>query len=313
MPSLTKVFDLTAPQAIAIIERAEDFKRRADSGERNIPLAQGAITALVFEKPSLRTKVAFEVAAYQLGGHAVFLSSSQILASGGNEHGRESVGDIAKNLERFADIIVARVFDHLVIEEMAASIKKPVVNALCNLHHPTQALADVLSLRQGIPKRPNDCRIAFIGDGNNVARSLMDMCALLGYNFVLSSPADYRIPEQAFLDAQKIASSNGATITWTADPIAAARGSDAIYTDTVVSMGQEKEAAVRRAVFADYQVNQSVMAAALPSAIFLHCLPAHRGEEVTDCVMDGPQSRVFDQAEWRLYVAKAVICRSLGV
>lgn len=313
MPNLSKIFDLNPTEASALLTRAEAFKRLAESGERMTPVAPGAIIALVFEKPSLRTKVAFEVAAYQLGGHAVFLSSSQILASGGNERGRESIGDIARNLERFADVIVARVFDHRVIEEMVTSIKKPVINALCNLHHPTQALADILSLRQFVTKSPNATKVVFVGDGNNVARSLMDACSLFGYNFLHTSPQEYRIPESAVKSATGTATTSGSTVGWTQDIHTAVKNADVIYTDTFVSMGQEDEYESRVQCFSDYRVTRELMAHANPNAIFLHCLPAHRGEEVTDEVMDSPNSRVFDQAEWRLYVAKAVLSWCLGV
>lgn len=303
---LTRFTDLEADDVNLIMERAFSFRDKYRKGQRKENLLDGKVVALVFEKPSLRTKVAFEVAAVSLGGTPVFLSSSQILASGNNQRGRESIPDIGRNLERFADMIVARVYSHQVIADLADSVSTPVINALCDKHHPTQALADLMAImwHRG---HPEGLKVCFIGDGNNVATSLMHMSTMMGMDFSIASPAGYEIPAEEREAAIKMARARGRQAVFTREPEEAVREADVVYADTFVSMGQEGEKDSRVSAFDGYQVNSHLMGLAKKGALFMHCLPAHRGEEVTDEVMDSPQSIVFDQAECRLHVAKALM------
>jgi ornithine carbamoyltransferase len=310
--SLTRVTDLTPLDIQRVLSKAFSFKRKHDEGVRRENLLDGKVVALVFEKPSLRTKVAFEVATHYLGGQPVFLSSSQILASGGNERGRESIPDIARNLERFCDLIVARVYHHEVIDEISQSVKTPVINALCDKHHPTQALADLMAIQTVIKKDPSETTVAFVGDGNNVATSLMQICLMSGINFHIATPKGYEIPLVEQKVGEFLAKGSGAQFRAVTDPKEAVTNADVVYTDTFTSMGQEAEREARVKAFSGYQVNGTLMAAAGKGAVFMHCLPAHRGEEVTDEVMDSAQSIVFDQAECRLHVAKALIASYLS-
>ncbi len=289
-----------------ILGLAAEKKKKHQAGMRREDRLGGKVVAMVFEKPSLRTKVAFEVAVALLGGIPVYLTSAQILASGNNEKGRESIPDIARNLERFADLLIARVYEHAVIEELAESIEVPLINALCDQHHPTQALADALAMREHFGK-DKKLKVAYIGDGNNVATSLMDMCSLLGYDFSIASPEGFEVPVELRAEAEKCFEERGARALFLRSPKEAVQGVDVIYTDTFVSMGQEEEKASRARTFEGYQVNMDLLREASDSAIFMHCLPAHRGEEVTDEVMDCPQSIIFDQAECRLHIAKALL------
>lgn len=303
---LTKLTDLSRIEIERIISRAFEFKAASDRGVRRDNQLDGKVVALIFEKPSLRTKVAFEVAASYLGGEAVFLSSEQILSSGQNQRGRESIPDIGRNLERFVDIIVARVYSHDVILQLSSCVSKPVINALCDQHHPTQALADVMAIMWH-RRHLEGLKVAFIGDGNNVATSLMDVCATMGISFAVASPEGYEIPTEKRIDAQNLCRENGATLEFLRDPRKAVKNADVVYADTFVSMGQESEKAERQELFSGYQINPELLSEAKRNCLFMHCLPAHRGEEVTDEVMDGPNSIVFDQAECRLHVAKALL------
>lgn len=311
---LTKMGDLSISELSSIVSRARDFQLRAKEGVRIENMLQGRVVAMVFEKPSLRTKVSFEVATMYLGGNPVFLSSDQIFASGGHQRGRESLPDIARNLERFCDLIVARVFSHATIETLASISKVPVVNALCDMHHPCQAIADVMTMERRFgdaSQRP--LRVAYIGDGNNVATSLLQACAMRGHHVSIATPAGYEVPSQECEVARRLCRDTNQELSFIRSPEEAVRKADVVYTDTFVSMGQEEETTKRLKDFAGYQVNSALMAKAPTTAVFMHCLPAHRGEEVTDEVMDSVQSIVFDQAECRLHVAKAVLCWSLGL
>jgi ornithine carbamoyltransferase len=261
----------------------------------------------VFEKPSLRTRVAFEAGVTQLGGHASYLSANDI-----DMGGRESVPDVARNLSRWVQAISARVFKHTTIEDLARHAGVPVINALSDREHPCQALADMLTLLEHFG-RLRGLRLAYVGDGNNVCHSLMLLGATLGVNVAVACPPDYR-PDPEILDqAARLANESDATIAVSADPGEAAAGADAVYTDVWTSMGQEHEAARRRPAFQPYQVNPALMAQARADTLFMHCLPAHRGEEVAADVIDGPNSVVFDQAENRLHVQKALILTLLGL
>lgn len=310
MPHLTKISDLSVEQLDGIVERASSFREESlRGGGKGGPL-KGRFVAMVFEKPSLRTKVSFEVATVALGGHPVFLSSEQIFASGGNKKGRESVPDIGRNLERFSDIIVARVFQHETIQELASIVRVPVINALCDRHHPCQAIADVLTMERFSPKA-GPLNVAYIGDGNNVATSLAQACAMRGHDVVVASPEGYGVTKEEQGVALALRTRESQSVEFISSPREAVRGADIVYTDTFVSMGQESETGIRLRAFEGYQVNAGLMKLAPSTAKFMHCLPAHRGEEVTDEVMDSPQSIVFDQAESRLHVAKAVLSWSL--
>jgi ornithine carbamoyltransferase len=302
--------DLSRDEAESLLERAASLKAEWRAGGQGLhtqlPL-RGKTLALVFEKPSLRTRVAFEAGMTQLGGHGSYLSANDI-----DMGGRESVPDVAQNLSRWVQAIAARVFRHATVETLARHAGVPVINALSDREHPCQALADLLTLRERFG-RLQGLRVAYLGDGNNVCHSLMLLGATLGVSTTVACPPDYRPDPEILAHAQRIAAETDAGITVTASPDEAAAGADAVYTDVWTSMGQEHETARRRPVFAPYQVNQQLMAQAEPRAVFMHCLPVHRGEEVTADVIDGPQSVVFDQAENRLHVQKALILTLLGL
>jgi ornithine carbamoyltransferase len=299
--------DLSRAEAESLLQRALALKAEWHNGGHPAAPLAGKTLALVFEKPSLRTRVAFEAGMTQLGGHGSYLSANDI-----DMGGRESVPDVARNLSRWVQAIAARVFKHTTLETLARHAAVPVINALSDREHPCQALADMLTLleRRG---RLAGARLAFVGDGNNVCHSLMLLGATLGVNVSMACPPDYRPdPEFVELAAQRAAESD-ATIMVTAAPTEAVAGADAVYTDVWASMGQEHEAARRRPVFQPYQVNRELMQQAPPTALVMHCLPVHRGEEISAEVIDGPQAVVFDQAENRLHVQKALILTLLGM
>jgi ornithine carbamoyltransferase len=298
--------DWSKSEAEALLQRAQALKAEWQNGG-HAPVLAGKTVALTFEKPSLRTRVAFEAGTTQLGGHASYLAASDI--DMGN---RESVPDIARNLGRWVQIIVARTFLHTTIETLARYSSVPVINALSDREHPCQALADLLTLHERRGSLAGS-RLAYIGDGNNVCHSLLLLGATLGVHVRVGCPPDYQ-PDQAILArAETIAAANGSSIVITASPQEAVADADAVYTDVWASMGQEHEAAQRRQVFQPYQVNAQLVARAAPGALVMHCLPAHRGEEITADVIDGPQSVVFDQAENRLHVQKALMLTLLSL
>lgn len=302
--------DLSRPEAEALLERAATLKQAWHAGgqgaHQGLPL-QGRTLALVFEKPSLRTRVAFEAGMAQLGGHGAYLSANDI-----DMGGRESVPDVARNLSRWVQAIAARVFRHATLETLARHATVPVINALSDREHPCQALADMLTLRERFG-RLQGLRLAYLGDGNNVCHSLMLLGASLGVSTAVGCPPDYRPDPEILAQAERIAADNDATISVSASPFEATHGADAVYTDVWTSMGQEHESARRRPAFQPYQVNSKLMAEAAAQAVFMHCLPVHRGEEVTEELVDGPRSLVFDQAENRLHVQKALILTLLGM
>jgi ornithine carbamoyltransferase len=304
--------DLTRSQAEALLERARALKAEwRDGGHTRddhgaLPLA-GKTLALVFEKPSLRTRVAFEAGMTQLGGHGSYLSANDI-----DMGGRESVPDVARNLSRWVQAIAARVFKHTTVETLARHASVPVINALSDREHPCQALADLMTLRERFG-RLQGLRLAYVGDGNNVCHSLMLLGATLGVNVGVACPPDYRPDPEILQQAEERAAESDATITISAAPAEVVAGADAVYTDVWASMGQEHEAARRRPVFQPYQVNAELMSLARGEALAMHCLPAHRGEEIAADVIDGPNSVVFDQAENRLHVQKALILTLLDL
>ena len=296
---LLRIADLSTQEIETILALAKRLKAELRAGTPH-PLLAGRTLAMIFEKPSLRTRVTFEVGMVQLGGAAIHLAPGDIRLGE-----RESAGDIARNLERWVDLVMARTFLHQSVVDLAAGARVPVINGLSDLHHPCQVLSDCFTLleRRG---RLAGLRVAFIGDGNNVVHSWMDAAVRLGFGFVLACPPGYEPDPSIIAEARPHA-------TITHDVEIAARGADVLYTDVWTSMGQEAEAKARRRAFVRYQVNERVVALAGPRALVMHCLPAHRGEEITDAVLDGPQSVVFDQAENRLHVQKAIMCWLAGV
>ena len=294
--------DLSSAELRMLLEQALHMKRE--------PLAfanalQGRTLAMIFEKPSLRTRVSFDVGMEQLGGHAIYLSPAEI--SMGQ---RESVHDVARNLERMVDGILVRTFAHGLLEELAAHARVPVINGLSDFSHPCQALADYLTMLE-VRGSLAGLRLAYVGDGNNVAHSLMLGGALLGVHVAVACPPGHE-PRPDVIEWARAHGESGASCRVTADPIEAVTGAAGVYTDTWTSLGQEAEAAARRRTFAPYRVDEALFARAAPGAIFLHCLPAHRGEEVTAGVIDSPRSRVFDQAENRLHSQKALLYGVMG-
>lgn len=299
--------DLSRAEAEALLQRARDLKAEWKNGGHNPLPLQGKTLALVFEKPSLRTRVAFEAGMTQLGGHGSYLSANDI-----DMGGRESVPDVARNLSRWVQAIAARVFRHSTVEDLARHATVPVINALSDQEHPCQALADMLTLRERFG-RLQGLKLAYVGDSNNVCNSLMLLGATLGVSVGVACPPDYRPDPDMLKRAERLAAESDAEISVSAAPIAVVEGADAVYTDVWASMGQEHEAARRRPIFQPYQVNTALMAHARSEAIVMHCLPAHRGEEITAEALDGPRSVVFDQAENRLHVQKALILTLLGL
>jgi ornithine carbamoyltransferase len=302
-PDLVSTRDL-GPQGVqAVLHLAELMKSRPSVFQRALA---GKQMVMFFEKPSLRTRLTFEAGMTSLGGSAIFVDQSQSRLDA-----RESLSDIAHNLERWVDVIVLRTFAQETIEGMASYASIPVINALSDLEHPCQALADYFTLQE----RFGDLKkitLAYVGDGNNMAHSLLLTCACLGSSIRMATPKGYSPNAQIVADARKIAKETGARIELLTDPHAAVSGVDAVYTDAWASMGQEQEAGQRAAIFPPYQVNRQLMAEAAPHAAFMHCLPAHRGEEVTNEVMDSENSIVFEQAENRLHVQKSILYLLLG-
>ena len=300
---LVSICDLSPQELKAVIDLAGLMK--AHPWDFRGALA-GKQMAMFFEKPSLRTRLTFEAGMASLGGVSFFVDQTQSRIDA-----RESLSDIAHNLERWVDVVVLRTFDHSTVATMAEHACIPVINALSELEHPCQALADYFTLQERFGDLRN-IRLAFVGDGNNVAHSLLLACACLGSSIRIATPPGYEPSARVIADAQVIAHETGAIVEVCSDPYTAVSGADAVYTDVWTSMGQEHEAASRASVFEPYQVNQELMSEAAPNAVFMHCLPAHRGQEVTDSVIDSSRSIVFDQAEGRMHVQKAILLLLLG-
>jgi ornithine carbamoyltransferase len=297
---LTKDVDLTLEELASLLDLAADVKR--SPGDYASALA-GKSIAMLFEKPSLRTRMTFELAIQQLGGFA--------LVNEGPIGVREPLKDMARNLDRWVNGIVARTFLQKTVDGLADWSKVPVVNALSDMYHPCQALADMQTLREHFGTF-RGIKFAFVGDGNNMAHSLMLNAARLGMDFALATPKKYEANAEIVAEARALAACSDAKFTITHDPAEAAAGAHAIYTDVWASMGAENEAAERRTAFADYQVDDELFRHAAPNAIFMHCLPAKRGEEVTDSVIESSRSVVFDQAENRLHAQKALLLMLLA-
>jgi len=302
---LVTLGDLSAADIWEMLNTATSLKQEWKAG-RARPLLAGKILGMIFQKPSLRTRVSFEVGMEQLGGHAIYLSPDEIQLGK-----RESVPDVARVLSRFVDGIMARVFAHSDVETLAQYASVPVINGLSDFSHPCQGLADLLTIQERYGSL-RGVKLAYVGDGNNVAVSLLEGGSKMGMHIVVASPPGYECPASVVAAAKAEAAREGGSVTVTHDPRAAVSGADVIYTDTWTSMGQEAEAQRRREVFPPYQVNSELLNLAKKDVIVMHCLPAHRGEEITDEVIDGPHSVVFDQAENRLHAQKAVLALLLG-
>ena len=289
--------DLSRDEIHRLLALSFDLKSRRNTSR---PL-EGKTLAMVFTKSSTRTRVSFEVGTWQLGGQALFLSSRDLQLGRG-----EPIRDTARVLSRYVDGIMIRTFAHSDVEELAQFAEVPVINGLTDLQHPCQVLADLLTVKENLGSLDGK-RVAWIGDGNNMANSWIDAAGVLGFELRLACPDGYQ-PDAAVLERNR----GKAPIILTEDPVQAAAGAHVVTTDVWASMGQEDEAAAREIAFAGYEVDEALMARAANEAIFLHCLPAHRGEEVTDQVLEGPQSRVWDEAENRLHVQKALLAALMG-
>jgi ornithine carbamoyltransferase len=300
---LCSIADLTVQEMAAIMELAHAVKAHPEDFRHALDARQ---MVMFFEKASLRTRLTFETAINTLGGNAIFVDQTQSPLGE-----RESLSDMARNLERWMSILVLRTYSHETITEMAACSKIPVINALSDLEHPCQAIADFFTLEERFGSAEG-LHFAYIGDGNNVCHSLILTAAQLGAHCSVATPKGFAPKLEIIHKAIEIGESTGGSISITNDPIKAATGADAIYTDVCTSMGFEHEATKRAPIFKPYQVNEALMALAQPDAVFMHCLPAHRNAEVTDAVLDGPQSAVFDQAENRMHAQKALLLMLLG-
>jgi ornithine carbamoyltransferase len=295
--------DITISEMEALLRLAEEVKAHP---ETYTVALQGKMAALIFEKPSLRTRVTFEVGFEQMGGHAVYLAPGDIGLGK-----RESVKDVARNLSRWVNVLIVRTFSQKLLEELAFAAAVPIINALTDLLHPCQAIADLLTLQEAKGKLKG-LRLVYVGDGNNVALSLAHAAGKVGMHFAIACPAGYEPNPDILTEARADAASTGAEITVVNDPKDVLPHADAVYTDVWTSMDQENENAQRQTAFAGFQVNRALMDLAPADALFLHCLPAHRGEEVSDEVLDGPHSVALEQAENRLHAHKAILLAVLA-
>ncbi len=299
------IADFSPEEILHILDLSAWLKEEWRKGG-NKPILMGKTLGMIFQKPSLRTRVSFEMAMRHLGGHAIYLSPDEIQLGK-----RESVADVARVLSRYVDAIMARVFSHGDLEELARYSSVPVINGLSDYSHPCQAVGDIFTImeKRGTIK---GLKLAFVGDGNNVCNSLLFITSKLGMDMAVASPRGYEPRPEVVKKALEFASKSGSKITVTNDPVEAVRDADIIYTDVWTSMGQEAEAEVRAKVFPPYQVNSALVAKAKPDVMVMHCLPAHRGQEITDEVADGPNSVIFDQAENRLHAQKGILAYLLA-
>lgn len=286
---------------LAIKLKEEYFKKG------NPPYFKGKVLGMIFQKPSLRTRVSFDMAMRHMGGDALYLSPNEIGLGK-----RESIADIARVLSGYLHALMARTFDHAHVLELAKWSEVPVINGLSDYNHPCQGIGDALTIQEKFGKAKG-LNVTYVGDGNNVAVSLMHVCAKLGWNFTIANPEDYDISPKAIEIAKEIIKETGSVLTFMRDPHEAVKGAQVIYTDTWTSMGQEEEGAKRERVFPPYQVNVQLVAEADKDVIVMHCLPAHRNHELTDDVADGPHSVIFPQAHNRLHAQKAILARLFGV
>ena len=298
---LLSIHDLSSEEVESILALAEELKAMQKAGIEHRVLA-GKTLGMIFEKSSTRTRVSFETGMFQLGGQSLFLSNRDLQIGRG-----EPIKDTARVLSRYLDGVMIRTFEHEKVEEFAKYADIPVINALTDLLHPCQALTDLLTIREHKGKNLKGLKMAYVGDGNNMTHSLMYAAAKMGMNFVAATPADYVPDEGVTQRAQEDAKETGASIALVTDPFAAAKDADILVTDTWASMGQEAEHEERKKIFAPYQINGDLLAAADKRAIVMHCLPAYRGEEITDDVMEAFSNVIFDEAENRLHTQKAIM------
>jgi len=295
--------DLSIHQFNKILDLAQEMKTNP---QRYIDKLKNKILAMIFQKPSLRTRATFEAGMLQLGGEAIYFSPSDIQMGT-----RETPQDVGKNLERWMDGIMIRTFANQIVIDLARACRIPVINAMTDLLHPCQAMADFLTLKEKLGDLRN-CKLTYVGDGNNVCNSLLYAAAKSGSKIDVATPPGYEPNPEILKQAEEDGKETGFSFHITNDPFEAVQGADAVYTDTWASMGQEDEKEKRAKIFVAYQVNSELMSKAKPDTLFMHCLPAHRGEEVTDEVIDSAQSVVYDQAENRLHVQKAIMLLLLG-
>lgn len=305
MKDYLAIADHSPEELLGLLDLAVKLKKERQDGG-NQPLLKGKMLAMIFQKPSLRTRVSFDMAMRQVGGDAIYLSPAEIGLGK-----RESIADIARVLSGYVDAIMARVFTHEHVVEMAKWARVPVINGLSDYNHPCQALADALTIYEKFGNLAG-LKVTYVGDGNNVAVSLMHICAKLGANFTIANPPGFDMSEEAIDEAHEFAKSSGSQIELMQDAHKAVKDADVIYTDTWTSMGQEEEAKKRAEVFPPYQVNQKLVGEAKEGVIVMHCLPAHRGQEITDEVADGSHSALFPQAHNRLHAQKALLVQLLG-
>ncbi|CVK18168.1 ornithine carbamoyltransferase [Sporomusa sphaeroides] len=295
------IHDLTVDEIYQILDFTKVLKAKQKAGEPH-QLLKGKTLGMIFQKASTRTRVSFEVGMWQLGGMALFLSSNDLQIGRG-----EPVKDTARVLSRYLDGIMIRTFSHLEVEELAEYANIPVINALTDLLHPCQAMADIFTAIEHKGEDLKGRKLCYIGDGNNMVNSLLHICAKVGMDISVATPQNYAPDAVIVEQAAAIAKTSGSKITILDDPYAAAKDADVLYTDVWASMGREGEQAIRKQAFAGFQINSSIMQVARKDALVMHCLPAHRGEEITDDVIEGPNSVVFDEAENRLHVQKAIM------
>jgi ornithine carbamoyltransferase len=306
MKDFLAIADYSSQEIQDLLDLAVRLKNEWESGG-NPPLFKGKVLAMIFQKPSLRTRISFDMAMRHMAGDALYLSPAEIGLGK-----REAIADIARVLSGYVEILMARVFEHEHVLELARWSDIPVINGLSDYNHPCQGMADALTIYEKFGAL-NGLNVTFIGDGNNVAVSLLHVCTKLGANFTLASPEGYDLAPTALEIGKKFASESGSAIHLMRDPHQAVKAANVIYTDTWTSMGQEEEAKKREQVFPPYQVNEALVKEADKDVIVMHCLPAHRGQEITDAVADGPHSKLFPQAHNRLHAQKAILARLLGV
>jgi ornithine carbamoyltransferase len=306
MQDFLAIADHSPAEIQSLLDLAIKLKKEHQAGG-NKPILKGKALAMVFQKPSLRTRVSFEMGMQHLGGHALYIGPSEIGLGQ-----RESIADVARVLDGYVEGIMARVFAHQHVLDLAKWAERPVINGLSDYNHPCQGLADALTIVEHYNGKVKGLKVVYVGDGNNVAVSLMHVSAKLGMNFAIANPPGYDIVPSAVELGKKFAAEIGSKVEFLTDPAEAVKDADVIYTDTWTSMGQEEEAKKREVAFPPYQVNAALLKKAKPTCVVLHCLPAHRGQEITDDVADGPQSLLFPQAHNRLHAQKALLATLLA-
>jgi len=306
MMDFLSIADFSPEELQELLDLAAKLKKELKENGKNTPILKDKKLAMIFQKPSLRTRVSFERGMEQLGGSAMYIGPAEIGLGK-----RESIADVARVMAGYVDAVMARVFDHDHVIQLAEWSDIPIINGLSAFNHPCQGFTDAFTIFEEYGKL-KDINVTYIGDGNNVAVSLMFICAKMGANFTLAAPEGFGIPEDAHKIALQFAETSGSKINLVVDPAEAVKDADVIYTDTWTSMGQEEEAAKREAVFHPYQVNADLVKQAKDNVIVMHCLPAHRNHEITDEVADGPHSRLFPQAHNRMHAQKAILAKILA-